>query len=52
MNKNLLITVMTVLFLCTVSAVKVQNADVNVGGSVAKPYKINAAAIAAMKKLR
>lgn len=51
MKKNLLVAGMAVLFLCTITGAMAQNTDVNVAGSVAKPYKINAAAMAAMKKV-
>jgi len=50
MKKKLLFTAVTAMFLCTFSAVQAQTAGVSVGGSVAKPYQLNAAAVSAMKK--
>lgn len=51
MKKNFIVAALTAIFICTISVVRAQNADVNIGGSVAKPYKINAAAMSAMKKV-
>jgi len=53
MKKNLFFTGMAILFLCAVSTegVQAQTAEVNVGGSVARPYKINPSAMSAMKKV-
>lgn len=51
MKKKLLIIGMIAVFLCTFSALHAQTAEVNVGGSVGKPYRINAAATAAMTKV-
>jgi hypothetical protein len=51
MKKQLLIAGMFTMFLGTIAGAQAQTASVSIGGSVAKPFKVDAAVIASMKKV-